>query len=481
MDAVTNVSAGLDPLPDHLNGARATIAEHLQERPDLRSDAVLFSDEDTFARTFDPSQVDEAESDEPSEVNNIQAFAKLEFDDGEFYMTTYAVELGRDVRAAREAHTQDPDHQQDLPISRSRKRSRSSDPSGRSRKRYKEHRKYSGSVVSEIGGIIGVDPPDEDNGETANLKPAKTKSTSSSSQYLSRKSSFTAPKKDYNRLTVELEDWLDQHADTKEIDDPPTNRDQMPSADRIPLIPIHPPTNADGTAAGHQGISRKHVKIFFNFAEHVFQVIFWGRNGGFVDDQWYATGETVTLVSGSVIQLKGVCIRFTLPQVPEGETGAEEADFDQMSDSQADERTGFDLAGSDEFDENTYGESRQSGTRIIESEEEEEDENDGEPEENLSRRRRKAKPRAEPEPEPEKPKPKRKGPGRPPKNGIMSKREQAQQAREARENAKTKADGKANSTQGRGKGKTAKALELEASHLQPPSKMPQFHPKRPTS
>ena len=467
-DAVTTTSGGLNTLPDHPNGVGHPTAEHSEQRPDFQSEPVVFSEDDTFARTFDPSQIDEAESDDASEVNNIQAFAKLEFDDGEFYMTTYAVELGRDVRAAREAHTQDPAQQQDPPTSRRRKRSRSSGPSDRSRKRYREHRNYSGSVVSETGGIIGVDPPDENNGETTNSNFAKAKSTSSSSQYLSRKSSFSAPKRDYNRLTLELEDWLDQHADTDVIDAPSSNRDHMPSADKIPLIPIHPPANADGTAAGQQGISRKHVKIFFNFAEHVFQVIFWGRNGGFVDDQWYATGETVTLVSGSVIQLKGVCIRFTLPEVPEGETGAEEADFGEASDSVTGEQIGYDMADSDEFDDITYGDSRRGGTRVVESEEEEEDED--EPEEDLPRRRGKAKLKAEIELKPEVQKPKRKGPGRPPKNGIMSKREQAQQAREARENAKAKAEGKANPSHGRGKGKTAKALELEASHLQPNGK-----------
>ncbi|KAL8877261.1 MAG: hypothetical protein Q9198_004690, partial [Flavoplaca austrocitrina] len=41
--------------------------------------------------------------DAESEAPRVSAFAKLEFDDGEFYMNTYSVELGRDVRAARQA------------------------------------------------------------------------------------------------------------------------------------------------------------------------------------------------------------------------------------------------------------------------------------------------------------------------------------------------------------------------------------------
>ena len=459
-------SEDITPLPALANGHGSTTGEHFTTLSDLQGDPTLFTEDDPFAQTFDPSQVDDNDSVAPSEVNTIQAFAKLEFDDGEFYMTTYAVELGRDVRAAqREALSQEPTQQQNPSVRRSRKRSRSTDRSGRSRKRHREHKKYAGSVVSETGGVIGVDPPDEERGEATNPTLENAKSPSSSSQNLSRRSSFYTPKKDYNRLTLELEDWMGQRADTNLLDaPPPPSADQMPSVDKVPLIPIHPPTNADGTAAGHQGISRKHVKIFFNFETHMFQVIFWGRNGGFVDDEWYATGETVTLVSGSVIQLKGICIRFTLPNVPEGETGAEEA---ELSEGLTGGDASYDIADSDEPDEMEYPYNFEEGAGLVESEDEQDD-----PEGELPRRRGKAKPRREPEPEPELevPRPKRKGPGRPPKNGVMSKREQAQQAREARENAKAKADGRPNPTQGRGKGKTVKALELEASHLQPNGK-----------
>ena len=48
----------------------------------------------------------------------------------------------------------------------------------------------------------------------------------------------------------------------------------------------------------------------------------------------------------------------------------------------------------------------------------------------------KLKTRKEPTPEPVGPPPKRKGPGRPPKNGIISKRAQAELAKQAREAAK---------------------------------------------
>lgn len=40
-------------------------------------------------------------SESDSESTQIQAFAKLEFDDGDFFMNTWAVEFGRDIGAAR--------------------------------------------------------------------------------------------------------------------------------------------------------------------------------------------------------------------------------------------------------------------------------------------------------------------------------------------------------------------------------------------
>lgn len=427
---------------------------------DLQGHSALFFTDDPFAQTFDPSQVDDNDSNAPSEVNTIQAFAKLEFDDGEFYMTTYAVELGRDVRAHRREELSEVSSQQVVPkVEKSRKRRMSSDKAGRSRKRRMSRKIHTGSVVSESGGVIGVDPPDETDEE---------RSPSSSQQHLSRRSSYHAPKMDYNRLTLEHADWMGHQTAANVLEPPPPyTAEQISSVDKIPLIPIHPPANADGSAAGHLGISRKHVKIFFNFELHLFQVIFLGKNGGFVDDYWYARNETVTLVSGSIIQIQGICCQFTLPNVPEGETGAEDAELDEgLSGGDGSYDKDDNMNDSDESDILKHPFDGEDGGGVMESEEV-----DDESGEELPRQRAKPRRRKESDPDTiEAPKPKRKGPGRPPKNGIMSKREQAQQAREARENAKAKGEVKSNGTQGRGKGKTAKALELEASRLQPNGK-----------
>ena len=443
-------------------------ASPVELRTSLENLQAPFAGEDQFDQRFDPSLGADNDSPEPSEVNTIQAFARLEFDDGDYYMTTYAVELGRDARAAqREALSRGTPQPLDPSVRRSRKRSVTSDTTGRSKKRRKGSNRYSGSVVSESGGIIGIDPPERERERASSAALDKAASSRSSSlRRLSRRSSVYAPMKDYNQLTLELAEWTVQQPNAN----PETlkrrlEEDQLPPLYRVPLIPIHPPINPDGSSDGHQGISRKHVRVFYNFKSRYFQVCFYGRNGGFVDDQWYAQGEHVTLVSSSVIQLKDICIRFTLPNVPEGETGAEAAEEAGLAYDWTSQMASSDEADNDEQDQLENSNDLQNGTGLTESED------TGDQSEGQSPpSKRQAKAKKSLKPEVEAPKPKRKGPGRPPKNGYMSKREQQQLAREARENATAKAEGKTNQTQGRGKGKTAKALELEASRLQPNGK-----------
>lgn len=80
--------------------------------------------------------------------------------------------------------------------------------------------------------------------------------------------------------------------------------------------------------------------------------------------------------------------------------------------------------------------------------------------------RAKGKRKSEPEPSPAT---KRKGPGRPPKNGVISKREQALLARQAREDAKVVAERGSGALPNRGKvkaGKSTKAVKKEEPLLQ---------------
>lgn len=442
-----------------------------------------------------------------SEPPRIQAFAKLEFDDGEFYMNTYSVELGRDVRAARQAYERDVQALQNLGP-KSRKRSSSSGAISRSSdKARSEHRRHlSGSVVSESGGIMGLDHSDSDG--TKQRKSRKSKSATSSSQQLSRKSSmnFSGMQTDYQSLA--MASLLDPSMDPK-LDDP---RNSLPSPESCPLVPIHPPASTDGVPTSHKSISRKHVKIAFNFEKHLFEVIVLGRNGAFVDEEWYPEGDVQPLRSGSLIQIGGVGIRFLLPDVALGETGAEntmspDQDSFELEDEHAAD-VGVEGSSDNENDEQEDNDDDSGDDSNEDNSEESEESDELSEEETRGRSRRrpgdikptvanrpvrnrkpmggkepakartktkskskgkgKALPKAkqsakaklklvtkEPvNPEPVTPPPKRKGPGRPPKNGIISKREQALLARQAKEAAKAAEQNGQDTQPGRGKGKS---------------------------
>ncbi|MCJ1373827.1 hypothetical protein MMC20_005057 [Loxospora ochrophaea] len=435
--------------------------------------------------TSETAPLESAQSVVESESPRIQAFAKLEFDDGQFFMNTYAVELGRDVKAERLVRHRDLESDQIFPP-RPKKRSTSSADASQT----PEGRKMAGSVVSESGGIVGVNMHEQETRRRSKSK--KSKSTSSSSHNLSRKSSFLSsrPRTDYQALAMESLRDGSNHVH------PVNTSELLPSPDECPLIPIHPPYMEGGVAAGHRGISRRHIRIAFNFDKNYFEIEIIGKNGAFIDDQWYAPGAIQHLTSGSYIQISGVKIRFVLPDVALRDTGAEgyvsdltsggmmSFDFeDGRGESARIEDSSEAGVGDDE------GSSQDRDNIDDEDEEDDSDDDDNEDEEEKdtndknvnNAKARKAPPKkiARPAkrkaqrgkkapkkpPKPPKPEPvlelgvlppKRKGPGRPPKNGIMSKREQALLARQAKEAAKAEALKNSSTNPGAGKGKSGR-------------------------
>ena len=448
---------------------------------------------------------DSLSSSSESEIPRIQAYAKLEFDDGQFYMNTYQVELGRDVRVARNANS----YSATTPPSIQERAHRASNSSGRAsgsqRLTQEDAQKLAGGVVSESGGIIGVNVEEvAQNG----IIPRQPTSTSSSSRIDSRKNSL------HNGPS-------NGHASHSALNGAHhvSDLDLLPSPDQCPLIPIHPPAVAEGDLAGHRGISRKHVKIAYNFHKRLFELEIKGKNGAFLDDHHCRAGEVHELKSGSCIQIGGVRIHFVLPDVELGETGAdgttgsEPASGGAMSFEFEDGRgESIDMANSsqssqdevDESEQERRGRPRRRGGkyrheepkkglrepksngargRFTKQHEESEsndsgddeesdndsDDDDDEQEEEVhtavkqSKGRKqaaqmksnvKAKARAKVEPPP--PPVKRKGPGRPPKNGIISKREQALLAKQAKEAAQADARVKPSKD---AKGKISKTIE----------------------
>lgn len=430
-----------------------------------------------------------------SDIPRISAFAKLEFDDGEFYMNTYAVELGRDLSSARPTG-QNAEEPAENTRSKKRKRGASSGPSTRPpRKVKRKHgRHHPSSVFSENGGVIAVDRSDSESVDGNVVK--KAKSTSSSSLQMSRKSSmlFAPQATDYQALAMASllgSGAFGQFAGSNL---------PIPAPEACPLIPIHPPipgqaqTDESRRSSGegamedavgsYKAISRKHVRIAFCFEKHYFQIHILGRNGAYVDDEFCAAGDVRPLTNGSSIQIGGVSVKFQLPDVALGDTGAESntnADHTFNSRSGYIERSGIESSS----------EADNEDDEPEDAEEEAEEESDrprrasrkAAQKGSIARASKKIGPikgkvsksgksgkQAPPKPEMAPPVQKRKGPGRPPKNGIMSKREQAILARQAREQAKAGGSKGTNGESAPPKEETSPEAKLEDSSAQPNGK-----------
>ncbi|KAJ5158425.1 Winged helix-turn-helix transcription repressor DNA-binding [Penicillium coprophilum] len=359
----------------------------------------------------------------------IQAFAKLEFDDGHFYVNTYSFILGRDVRAARAAHHREFQYRQAVRSTRAKSSSGGNTSHTPNRMKREESAAMMGSVVSDRGGIMGFDPdipPHLPNNMNMSRRSSKS-SFDDAVVPLHANPAQLQSTTDYNALA--MQSLQDGNGDAKPVD----ALALLPSPDSCPTIPIHPPTTVDGSAAGHRGISRRHVRISYNFDRNLFEMEVMGRNGAFIGADWLSPGQVRPLHSGDYIQIGGVRIRFLLPDVPIGETGADRME-EKMAEKREEEEE-KDARASIEMDDDVdeserlgsdSGESREPSKKIIlktKDPKSSQTMDSIEPGDNDSQPAR------------------RRGPGRPPKDGIMSKRERAELAREQKNAAKREANG----------------------------------------
>ena len=409
---------------DILSAARQYESTNDLSHADTKRGFLPSPGEEDDYESYDVSQNEAASSAAATEEHRIQAFAKLEFADGDFYMTTYAMELGRDRQNASPS--------QGIYWRASEEGSKNQSTSS-----------AAGSVKVENDGENSVRESIEDHGgnNEASVRGAvhngavgqdEFMSTTSSSQHLSRRGSTRNSRKDYNALAM-----LPVRDSTSAVHIPNIDDFDLSAPLDCPLVPIQQPQKDRGRPVNKKSISRRHARIAFNFEKHYFELLFLGRNGGFLDEEWFAPGDIQPLVNGSVIQIGGLGVRFILPDVPPGETGADEIENGDHESIEADSVEDAEDSNEEELQDQETGKMTTRGRGKI-----------------------------NPQVEADKARNKRKGPGRPPKNGVMSKREQAQMARESREKIKDPAQRKAEGISGRGKGKTAKALELEQSSLQ---------------
>jgi hypothetical protein len=376
-----------------------------------------------------------------NDTRRIQAFAKWEFQDGEYYMNSWQMILGRDLAASRAAARLAEQRR------KNERETSTHDPTTPVRTKHHES-KYTRSIVSESGGIMRAGNSDEEFSRPRRRKSRKgskkSGSTGSSSRNLSRRNSEIQANGVFPYTT--------QPQVLRSLTDGATPVDPLllrPSPNDCPLVGIHPPVGPDGQPSASKGISRKHVKIAYNVDKHLFEAHVIGRNGLFVFEKHYGPGSVVPLRSGDRCQIGGVVMKFVLPDVAIGETGAEQrGEYDanaygeryseggkEMSlDFDSEHRDGLPETSEDESEgpENESGEEEDEeeearGEREMEDETMENDSGSGAEE----GQKVAVDPSMQTKPNPPPKGEKRRGPGRPPKNGIMSKREQQLAKKEA--------------------------------------------------
>ncbi|KAJ9611387.1 hypothetical protein H2200_004571 [Cladophialophora chaetospira] len=378
-----------------------------------------------------PPTTFEMPSPQKREKRQVEAFAKLEFDDGNYYITTYACELGRDAFAYKAAIAREE------ALKAGHDRSHTS--SGRSGRRSGLSQgapvlgdsQVQGSVVSEAGGFGGVDDgPIVQRAQDENGNPLHSQSSEMSAGSIVRPQEvhYHPPPAPFDyHLTAQRQAEAENKRKSQDPADEqpaPVTDEHLPDAGRCPLIPIHATQNEElSEVASHRNISRRHVRIEWSDKWECFQMHVLGRNGAFLDGHYKAKGEIERLSDGSKIQIAGVEMIFKLPlhekdESPSEESSREDPDQSPLPAQRSTSPTSEEQDGSASPPRARPGKGK---TKII--------------------LKANVQPSPIPAPSPAvPPEPvlgpdglplpqKRRGPGRPPKDGIMSTRERKERER----------------------------------------------------
>lgn len=370
-------------------------------------------------------------------INNtaLESFARIVFCDGTFHMTTYAVMIGRDQRALARAR------KKERKMEVWRRRCEEADALGLPRPEPPdEDRKYSKSYVSTEGGMLGPESDSDDDDRP--IKRRKMSHNDGSGSGDSQK----APDPEQS---VPEEDELigDRHYVSHTPGAAAVNLSALQGNPYdVPFIAIHSP--APNTASGAKGISRKHLKIQFMPDLGVFLAIPQHRNGFFCQDVHYRN-QSVVLRSHDRLQIKDIEFKFIINGVPRGQTGAE-AESSNRRYSEGGKEMSFEFEsnhGQERLRSSSPIDKEDSGSEVSEPLEEPADEDMEPPDESnvmetIEKEAEDDRKLANPDmdlatlaalaPMP----PKKRGPGRPPKNGIMSKREERLRKKALMEEAK---------------------------------------------
>ncbi|KAI0811963.1 hypothetical protein GGR55DRAFT_604760 [Xylaria sp. FL0064] len=245
---------------------------------------------------------------EPASTNGsqkLESFAKIEFADSTFQMTTYAVIIGRDRQAMEQARI---DEKREAAYKRKCEENERNGLPPPTPIMY-DRGKFSKSYVSEEGGMLG---PEQSDGEDA--KPAKRRRPSAVPHAAADEDNAAGDHVQTNRQYV-------SHTTGAAAVDLGA---LQPSPDHIPFIGIHSP--GPDIASKTRGISRQHLKIQFNKKRGVFEGIALHKNGFFCEDVLYGLNQPATLRSGDRLQIKDVEFYFMINGVQLGMSGGEDED-----------------------------------------------------------------------------------------------------------------------------------------------------------
>lgn len=229
----------------------------------------------------------------------VNAFARLRFDDGSYYMHTYQIVLGRNIALARK------DVQRLKKVADLEEKG---DLSGAHALLHGKKRKRNGrgapSVISEKGGIVSARIDSMPLAYQQQRHPSQSASSGShqNGEPAEEKPAERAPQDVIMQAFPERPDQFEGH-----IPEDPHD---------CPLVPIHPEHVTARTGnAGPKGISRRHAKIFYNFEEGGFCVEVLGNNGLHHEGQFCPQGAFVPLEHGDNLSIGAVNIQFFLPDV----------------------------------------------------------------------------------------------------------------------------------------------------------------------
>ncbi|KAI0413841.1 hypothetical protein F5X98DRAFT_366276 [Xylaria grammica] len=235
----------------------------------------------------------------------LESFAKIEFADSTFQMTTYAVIIGRDKQAMEQARA---DERREAAYRRKCEENERNGLPPPTPIMY-DRGKFSKSYVSEEGGMLG---PEHSDGE--DVKPVKRRRPSSAAQSAAGEDNASGNHVQSNRQYV-------SHTTGAAAVDLGV---LQPSPEHIPFIGIHSP--GPDIASKTRGISRQHLKIQFNKKRGVFEGIALHKNGFFCEDVLYGLDQPATLRSGDRLQIKDVEFFFVINGVQIGMSGGEDED-----------------------------------------------------------------------------------------------------------------------------------------------------------